>query len=323
MKIIFNALKSVKRYLFLQMKKIELFNYFWYDYKYYISTNFLTAPKQKDTLAARIMLIVHQLEKGMSMTSNPRIFGGCKSVTLVALLREYEKDNDYDEVYVLATNVLYEYSKNQWSTRDELERATIINFLEKHRNIINEGYAGTKKVSEPPVFNDSLIKEFFETRFSVRDFSKIPVSEDEITKAIEFAQVTPSACNRQTSRVHYYNDPAVVRAIIDNQLGDQGWCQNATGIVVITSNQSYFGHAYERYESLIDGGLYAMNLVYGLHLQHIATCFKMYVREPRRDILFKQITNIPHNEIPVVTILTGHYKDKHVTEPKSVRIGQN
>lgn len=266
------------------------------------------------------MLIVHQLEKGMSMTSNPRVFGGGKSVTLVDLLRQYEKNYGVDKVMVLATNALYEYSKNEWSTRVVSERLSLNDFLENHQDIIKEGYAGTKKVSEPPVFNDSLIKEFFETRSSVRDFSKVPVSEEEIKKAIEFAQVTPSACNRQTSRVHYYNDPDVVRAIIDNQLGDQGWCQNATGIVVITSNQAFFGHAYERYESLIDGGLYAMNLVYGLHLQHIATCFKMYVREPNRDILFKQITNIPYNEIPVVTILIGHYKDEYVTEPKSVRI---
>ena len=48
-----------------------------------------------------------------------------------------------------------------------------------------------------------------------------------------------------------------------------------------------------------------MNFVYGLHLNHVATCFKMFVREPKREKDFKKL---------------AHYKDAQVVSPKSVRI---
>lgn len=76
---------------------------------------------------------------------------------------------------------------------------------------------------------------------------------------------------------------------------------------------------YERHQALIDGGLYAMNFVWGLHLNHIATCFKMFVRESKREKEFKKIANIPENEIPIVLIMAGHYKAEAVVSPKSVR----
>lgn len=63
-----------------------------------------------------------------------------------------------------------------------------------------------------------------------------------------------------------------------------------------------------------------MNFVYGLHLNHVTTCFKMFVREPKREKEFKKLANIPENEIPIILILAGHYKDGQVVSPKSVRI---
>lgn len=63
-----------------------------------------------------------------------------------------------------------------------------------------------------------------------------------------------------------------------------------------------------------------MNLVHGLHLNHVATCFKMFVREPKIEKEFKQIADIPDCEIPIVLVLAGHYKDTPVLSPKSVRV---
>ena len=134
----------------------------------------------------------------------------------------------------------------------------------------------------------------------------------------------PSDCttiNRRRSLFNCdINDRNIIKKLIDNQLGSQGWCDNATGLLVITSNQTYFGGTYERHEALIDGGLYAMNIVWGLHLLRIGSCFKMFVREPEREKRFKKIAGIPYNEIPVVLILCGHYKNVGVLEPKSVRL---
>ena len=46
----------------------------------------------------------------------------------------------------------------------------------------------------------------------------------------------------------------------------------------------------------------------------------MFVREPKREKEFKKLANIPENEIPIILILAGHYKDTQVVSPKSVRM---
>ena len=163
---------------------------------------------------------------------------------------------------------------------------------------------GTKKVSEPSCFDKKIIEEFYASRVSVREYSDDPVTDDEI---------------RAASRIHVFRDKNVIRKLLDNQLGSQGWCDNASVLICVTVNCNYFGGNYERYQALIDGGLYAMNFVMGLHLNHIASCFKMFIRTPRREKEFKKIAKIPQCEMPVVLILGGHYKSGIVTSPKSER----
>ena len=107
--------------------------------------------------------------------------------------------------------------------------------------------------------------------------------------------------------------------ILDLQLGDQGWCTNADTLFVRTGVATYFGGVYERHQAYIDGGLFAMNFIYGLHLQHIATCFKMFVRNPKVMKDFRKTCNIQENEIPIVLILAGHYSEESSECPVSSR----
>ena len=106
---------------------------------------------------------------------------------------------------------------------------------------------------------------------------------------------------------------------MDNQLGDQGWANKAPVLFVVTSDLSRFGGTYEHSQALIDGGLFAMNFVWGLHLYHIASCFKMFIREYRRQVEFQKTCGIPENETPIVLILGGYYKDEDILCPMSHR----
>lgn len=307
--------------IFLSIKiRLELFLAFLYDFKCYVASSYKTTRNRKDAMAVPILLTMHQLEKGMSMKLTPREFGGDKAIWLVNALKEYIIESDYDqEIFIAAINILGEYIKDPWSVKDKSKRNVIENFIIENKAYVKDNFAGVKIIEEPKEFDKKAIVDFFQSRSSVREYSEKSVTIEEIRRAVDFAKVTPSACNRQSCRVHYYNDPGTMKLLIENQLGDQGWCNNAKGIIVVTSDQSYFGGCYERSQALIDGGLYAMNLVYGLHYHHIASCFKMFVREIKREMEFKKIANIPSCEIPIVLILVGHYKASAIVEPKSVR----
>ena len=194
--------------------------------------------------------------------------------------------------------------------------------LTENADLLETGRAGVKQIYKPRPFDKDEILRFFQTRSSVRDFSNIPISQEEIATAIEFAELTPSACNRQSSIVYAIRNKEKINAFLDLQLGGQGWCENADTLFLITGNMSYFGGQYERHQVYIDGGMYAINFVMGLHLAGIATCFKMFVREPDLQQRVQILCNIPFNEVPIVCVLAGHYKNEPVNDPVSFRINR-
>lgn len=292
---------------------------FLYDYKCYFE-NCLDGQKGKDQIIAQVLLNIHQLEKGLSFTGSARVFGEAKAVNIVNGLQKFKKKYGTHLIVSLATNVLKEYLLNPNSTKNEHARSIISDFIEANKDCIGLYKAGTKNVSEPRAFSIDDINDFFFSRSSVREYSDEPITDDEIYKVMKFASCTPTACNRQTSRVHVYRDKEKMAKLIKNQLGDQNWCDNATAIFVITTNVSYFNSSYEHVQAFIDGGLYAMNFDWGLHLYHIASCYKMYVRLPEIDREFHELSGIPANEFPIVLILAGHYRKEHIVSPKSVRL---
>ena len=247
--------------------------------------------------------------------------GGVKATSLCKSLDSYiAHDGKRNELFTLALNVLDKYSKDPDTSSDNKTRESIKRLTDKYKDLINAMEAGTKRVSMPPLFDDESIRDFFYSRSSVRMFSQVAITKEEIKRALTFATCTPTACNRQSSRVYAFRDRRKIQNILDLQLGDQGWCNNADTLFVITGVTTYFDGVYERHQVYIDGGLFAMNFVYGLHLQYIASCFKMFVRTSTIMKEFRRECNIPRNEVPIVLVLAGHYSDMASESPVSHRL---
>jgi nitroreductase len=271
-------------------------------------------------LECRILLLSHALEKGMCFVNKRQNWGGAKADSLIKLLKKYTAlEGTSPEVITFSTNVLRAYTEDPYSSKDPKLAEEIQKTLEKHREYLKDNVSGVKEITTPPAFHKEEIETFFASRSSVRFFSDSPVTVSEIQEAVNFATYTPTACNRQSSRVYAFRDKETIQKILDLQLGDQGWCNNADTLFIITGIASYFGGVYERNQVYIDGGLFAMNFVYGLHLQHIASCYKMFVREPSIMKKLTGICDIPQNEIPIILVLAGHYPDYPVRGPKSHR----
>lgn len=271
-------------------------------------------------LERQMLLLSHALEKGMSFKTKKANWGGGKCKNLCILTEKYiNLSGTISNQLILTINVLNSYLHDEFACKDSDLVYKINELKSQYVNLISPELTGLKYVSEPPQFDVHIIEEFFNSRNSVRYFSKQPITEFEILTASRFASCTPTACNRQSSKVYAFRDRESIRLILDNQLGDQGWCSNADTLFVITGIQTYFGSGYERCQVYVDGGLFAMNFDYGLHLQHIGSCFKMYVRDHNREKEFKKLCNIPENEIPIVLILAGHYQNEPIQSPKSHR----
>ena len=81
-------------------------------------------------------------------------------------------------------------------------------------------------------------QEFFKSRHSIRQFSKEPVTEEEINKAVSLAMHAPSACNRQSVKVYFYKDEATNKGLGNLIAGNTGFENETSRYIVITSNVS-------------------------------------------------------------------------------------
>ena len=61
----------------------------------------------------------------------------------------------------------------------------------------------------------------------------------------------------------------------------------------------------------VDGGIYAMNLLYALHFENIAAIPLTMAHKQRQMRLIKKGMGIPENEIPVLLIGIGSYKNEY------------
>lgn len=290
------------------------------DFKYAIKEYRGSCSECKDKSDADIMLLMHALEKGMSFPKKKEEYGKLKALELIELLKRHESQYGIDSQFTSATNILQEYLQDEHSVHDYSVRNTILSFLDQHKTLLSAGIGGVKPVVAPSFsITYNQLMDFTTQRFSVRSFSTKPISAEEIQRAISYAETSPSACNRQASRVYVLKNKAKIQSVLDCQLGDQGWCTNADTLFITTIVSTYFGNQFERQQPFIDGGIFAMNLVLGLHVQAIASCFKMYVRSPQNDIEVRKIVSIPENEIPIVLIFAGHYPEESCYSPMSRR----
>ncbi len=54
-------------------------------------------------------------------------------------------------------------------------------------------------------------------RRSVREFTDEPVSDEDVSRAVQIAMQSPSVCNRQAARVHQFEDPQIIKSVLDIQ----------------------------------------------------------------------------------------------------------
>lgn len=108
-------------------------------------------------------------------------------------------------------------------------------------------------------------------RYSVREYSAEPVSQDVLDKVNAVTRKALSVCNRQATRVSQITDPVKIRAALDIQGWFRGYAMPPVSLLV-TSDIRAFMNENERNEPFTDGGLFSMSLLYALETYGLAVC---------------------------------------------------
>lgn len=317
-------IKIIKRYFpkSLKMKLINNKLYILTQLNYNYLIDLITFAKYSGTFnsektqlhhEASLIFYYHKIEKGLSLP-NPRVGFGKENVYhLVSLLEDYFKKYGWDEVSKVTLNTLYSYyyfnEKNGKKIDDIYNRIDRLNKTVPQDLKIQIG--GVNQLDKRDIVKDFVdFKDFAYSRYSIRNFSPEEVSLDLIKDAVEIAQKTPSVCNRQTSRVIVFDDEKLKKEVLKYQNGNGGFGQNASKILIVTTQMESFIGAHERNQGYIDGGMYAMSLIYALHSLGVGTCPLNLALNINVDKKLKRAAKINNSEILIMMIAVGNLPEK-------------
>ncbi|MFC1735269.1 nitroreductase family protein [Candidatus Hydrogenedentota bacterium] len=258
----------------------------------------------------------HKIEKALSLREPRPGFGAAVVRRLVEYLQVFHSSFGIEQTTQIAVNTLLAYChfNKEHNVDDELLYEQVIT-LANQAGLTNSavGEGGVLKITRDAILAQALIpniEKFFTSRYSIRDFSSAPVQLESIEKAVRMAQKTPSVCNRQSWKTYAYLDEKEMKRIFDFQQGNRGFGELAGGALVVTSDLATFFSYFERNQAWIDGGMFAMSLVYALHAVGLGSCCLNWSAEPSSDRALHKQLGIPENEVVIMIIAIGCLPDE-------------
>ena len=262
---------------------------------------------------ASITISYHGIEKGMCLPSPRTAFGENKIFSLIAELNKYKlayPGSDFIKKPIGTIAAYLEFNKSKGYVNKEIESKLNILMRDCEKNdqcFIN----GIKSIKKEEIVNNSCIdfKTFTLSRHSIRNFSKEDVSDALIIEALEIAKNTPSSCNRQPWKTYIFKDKTKKNSLLNFQGGNNGFMDSIRVAILITSDlNNYFIN--EIHQAYIDGGLYAMTLIYAFHSLGIGTIpLTTSFKQGKSRLLHKEF-NIPVNESLIMIVGIGHLPEK-------------
>ncbi len=144
------------------------------------------------------------------------------------------------------------------------------------------------------------------SRSSCRQFDSQAISDDIIFRAVEVAQKSPVVCNRQSGRIRMFCIKSQIAQILDFHTGARGFSSEIPILFCITVDVRNFNGSGERYQGWIDGGMFAMSLVFSLHAQGLGTCCLNWSKDRSDDKIMRGMLGIPPYEQIIMFVAAGY-----------------
>lgn len=298
---------------------------FTYDLNHYFKYSMREKNIQEEKLISFIIMNTHVIEKGLTMPETRVGFGTERlSILINDIVKYIKKFNNTNPQLLHGISVINEYFifheekkfilneniKNQYNSLQNLVKSKSVKFTIRRQ----------LKMSKKDYFDksDESFFEFSNSRSSIRNWTKENVDIDLILKSLDLCRNTPSACNRQSVRVHLYTNKNKIDEILKIQGGNRGFGHLSSFLIIVTFEPSVFFEENERNSGFVDGGMYCMNILYALHAKKIAACILNAAHSPEKDMYIRKYTNIPSSEV-FVAMIAGGIPPKNFMIAKSFR----
>ncbi|WP_309387705.1 nitroreductase family protein [Cerasicoccus frondis] len=273
---------------------------------------------QRSIVEGEIIKTYHVLEKALAMSNFTELRATDKVLKLQQLLQEWsnltgEQPDRFTGQAGVATSVLHAYAESHRSRGIDPDSIVDPRFAQAARDL----GGGVELSSKPDPERAAAFRELAQTRRSIRAFTNETPPPELIERCIRDGMRSPSVCNRQTWRAHYYTGQDVQK-VLAHQTGNRGFGQQVPAVLVITSDLRAFQGSGERYQAWIDGGMFSMSVLLSLHANGLGAVTLNWSVANKTDRALRQVAKIPDHERIILLIGLG-YTDETRPVPVSAR----
>lgn len=281
-----------------------------YDMRRFWSSSFSTGAHGRENLRARMAMDGHFLEYGLSLRDAAPGRGHDRALRLAQDLDRYVGTYGPDSSTEIAVRMLQAWlALAEGSDRPLEEVRSLLSRHEASRETGLRGGAEVVGAAEILAAGRMDFLNFARARHSIRDYAPGAVPPEALERAVQAAQQSPASCNRQTCRAHIWTDPAMRNRVLALQNGNRGFGDLLGGVAVITSDLAHWEQPHERYQAWVDGGMFAMSFVYGLHAEGLGSVMLNWSVTRQRDRELRRLTGLPESELVITMVGFGLLPD--------------
>jgi nitroreductase len=255
----------------------------------------------------------HALEKGLTMEVPRPGFGVSAIILSMKAIIKLENLGCTGIATQGARGMLQSYvdfhKENDFEINLDI-KGDLIDFIKSatRKSHIGGSYKLSRKyLSESTNFD---YERFIQSRSSVRHFTGDQVDPKVVKTAVRQSLKAPRSCNRETRRVYVAYDQKLRDEMLSFQNGNRGFGPKLGVVLMVTVDLRHFDLIGERNQGWIDGGLFAMSLVNGLHAANLGTCMLNWSECCESDKRIRKAFHIPDYEIIITMIGAGHVPDE-------------
>ncbi len=276
-----------------------------YDFRRFAHwSSAIATSLSRNQLAARITMDYHRIEKALALPQPRPGFGWDTALRLMANRERYLAAHGDDRLVQIATTTLANYvSFNRNSMPPGAQAETMRNQFGDTAaqqpsmiEINRQALADSAQLNYPA---------FVRSRHSIRSFDPAPVDPAIIESAVADAIYTPSVCNRQGWRAHVLTEMEDIRKALSYQNGNRGFNDQIRTLFIVSVDLQMFVASGERNQAFVDGGMFAMSLVYALHARGLGTCCLNWSAGRGQDRKLRAAIPLPESEVVIMMIACG------------------
>lgn len=253
----------------------------------------------------KIIIEAHTIEKGLSLSDPKLLFGKDKIRFVMTALSRYDIRHSPVPAHMSlgALDAYVNFHARAGMTDPLLDE--IAGYLKTWEARLPRPWkGGTRDYSfngHPP----GTLQNLMASRSSIRTLRPTPLAPDQILEAIAIAQLAPSQCNRQSSRVHAYQDPARIKELLALQGGSRGFADSVGNLFVVSSEICAWGGPGQRNQAYVDGALFAMCLMFACRSMGWGACPLNLAIDHKTETAIRRAGGIPAGERLIMMIAFG------------------